>query len=284
MGKINDLISFTEKHIKNKELIINMLKYEDSLILGDTGKKIFDSNVFEKYNLETVYIFHRLTLNYFNFESDDDSVENYRKIFSYYYKNPKEYDKDVINSVAYMRENRCVFFTSEKLNVGDTYPDCQLFEIDGKTKVSIYDKINKDDEFTIIGAFSNSWPPFLKRKKYLFELEPKLKEKKINIILVQINEAHSTKWPNGLINTPQPQKDFSERVERANNFVKEDNCPFTVLIDDWNDIYDNKYQVWPDKYYCVDKNMKIVEMSKYGKTKDALIDKDCLELVYELLN
>ena len=30
--------------------------------------------------------------------------------------------------------------------------------------------------------------------------------------------------------------------------------------------------------------MKIVEMSKYGKTKDALIDKDCLELVNELLN
>ena len=156
MGKLTNLISFTDKHIENKELVINMLKYEDSLILGDTGKKIFKSNVFEKYNLETVYIFHRLTLNNFNFESTDDSVENYRKIFSHYYKSPSDYDKDVINSVAYMRENRCVFFTSVKLNIGDIYPDCKLFELDGKTKVSIYDKINKDDEFTIIGAFSNS--------------------------------------------------------------------------------------------------------------------------------
>ncbi len=29
--------------------------------------------------------------------------------------------------------------------------------------------------------------------------------------------------------------------------------------------------------------MKIIEMSQYGKLKDALINKDCLELVNDLL-
>ena len=56
-----------------------------------------------------------------------------------------------------------------------------------------------------------------------------------------------------------------------------------MLVDDFQDSYDNKYQVWPDKYYCIDKNMKIIEMSQYGKLKDALINKDCLELVNDLL-
>lgn len=110
-----------------------------------------------------------------------------------------------------------------------------------------------------------------------------MKEKKINFILVQINEAHSTKWPTGLVNTPTPQKDFAERVERANNFVKEDSCPFTVLIDDWSNTFDSKFRAWPDKFYCVNKEMKIVETSEYGEKSDALINKDCLNLIKELL-
>lgn len=110
-----------------------------------------------------------------------------------------------------------------------------------------------------------------------------MKEKKIGLILVQINEAHSTLWPTGLKETPFPQKSFEERVERANKFVKEENCPFKVLVDSWNNSFDNKFRAWPDKYYCVDSNKKIIETSSYGSKKDALIDKDCLELIKELI-
>ena len=110
-----------------------------------------------------------------------------------------------------------------------------------------------------------------------------MKEKKINFILIQINEAHSTKWPTGLTNTPEPQKNFEDRVKRANDFVKEDKCPFTVLIDDWSNTFENKFRAWPDKYYCVGKDMQIVETSQYGEKKDALINKDCLDLIKELL-
>ncbi len=110
-----------------------------------------------------------------------------------------------------------------------------------------------------------------------------MKEKKIGLILVQINEAHSTLWPNGLKNTPLPQKSFEERVDRANKFVTEEKCPFDVFIDDWENNFDNKFRAWPDKYYCVDDQLKIIETSSYGTKKDALIDKDCLDLIKELL-
>lgn len=110
-----------------------------------------------------------------------------------------------------------------------------------------------------------------------------MKEKNINMILIQINEAHSTLWPTGLKPTPLPQKSFQERVERANKFVKDESCPFTVLIDDWENSFDNKFRAWPDKYYCIDKDLKIIETSSYGSKRDALIDKDCLDLIKELL-
>lgn len=157
MGKLDNLIDFTENHIKDRYLIISMLKYEDSLMLGDTARHIYNSGTFELFNnLETMYVLHRLTLNHFNFSSDDKSVDNYRKIFSYYFRSPDDYDFGVINSVAYMRENRCIFYKEEKLNRGDVIPNVDLFQLDGKTQVKLYDMINKEDNLTFIGAFSNS--------------------------------------------------------------------------------------------------------------------------------
>jgi hypothetical protein len=110
-----------------------------------------------------------------------------------------------------------------------------------------------------------------------------MKEHKINFILIQIDEAHSTAWPTGLPNTPEPQKSLDERFERANNFVKTYNPPFEVLVDTWENDFANKYKAWPDKYYCIDKNFKIIGKSEYGKDKDALINKECYILIEELI-
>ncbi len=157
MGKISNLNPFLEEYIQNKELILKMLKYEDSLILGDIGKQIFENDTYELFsNLETTYIFHRLTLNEFQFSSDDIDVINYRKIFSYYYKSPTEYDNDIINSVAYMRENKCIYYKEPELEKNNSIPDIELYKLDGITKTTLYKEINKDDKYTIIGAFSNS--------------------------------------------------------------------------------------------------------------------------------
>ena len=103
-------MSFTKKHIQNKQLIINMLQFEDTIIHSEFGKSIYDDNSYEHFtNLEAMYAIHRYVLKYFNFHTNEDNIENYRKIFSYYYKSPTDYDKDVILAVSYMRENELPF-------------------------------------------------------------------------------------------------------------------------------------------------------------------------------
>ena len=111
-----------------------------------------------------------------------------------------------------------------------------------------------------------------------------MKKNKINLILIQIDEAHSSAWPIGLKNQVLPQKDFKDRIERAQKFVKEENVPFEVLIDTWENDFANKYKAWPDKYYCLDNKMNIIAKSEYGENSDALINKDCCVLINELLN
>ena len=108
-----------------------------------------------------------------------------------------------------------------------------------------------------------------------------MKAKNINVILIQIDEAHSSAWPKGLKNQVDPQKDFDDRVKRANEFKETDKVPFEILVDTWENDYANKYKSWPDKYYCIDKNKKIIAKSEYT---NAIINKDCCLLIEELLN
>jgi len=114
-----------------------------------------------------------------------------------------------------------------------------------------------------------------------------MKEKKINFILIQIDEAHSTAWPKGVPNAPNPQKCFEERVERAQKFIAEEKPPFEVLIDCWENDFANKYKAWPDKYYCITRTKsgqyKIIDKSRYGLSGDAIINKDCCDLIEEIL-
>ena len=152
-----NLIHFTESHIKNRDLIIKMLKYEDTIIHSDFGKNIYEDSTHELFSsLETMYVMHRITLNAFSFKTTDNDIINYRKIFSYYYKSPYEYDKEVLDCVTYMRENKCVYYTNKDFKINDKFEDVNVYDIDGKTKISLFDKINKNDNYTIVGAFSNS--------------------------------------------------------------------------------------------------------------------------------
>lgn len=154
----NKLIIFTDEIIKNKNLIIEMLKYEDSLILGDIGKQIYEEDSsLSTCSLFPEYTLHRLTLAKFGFNTSDDSVETYRKIFKYYYKSSTDYDNDVLSSVTYMRQNRCLYYKEPIIEIGDTLPNCELYNLDGKTKSTIYDIFSKEPfNYGIIGGFSSS--------------------------------------------------------------------------------------------------------------------------------
>ncbi len=147
--------SFTEETIKDRELIIKMLRYEDTIFLGDYGKSLFFTDGSTLDSMEPYFMIHRKVLDQFDFTTTDDDVKNYRKIFSYYYKSPTNYDKDVISAVAYMRENKCIYYTTPVINIGDTLPDVQLLSLDGN-KTNLLDHVDNNNKYTFIGAFSNS--------------------------------------------------------------------------------------------------------------------------------
>jgi len=148
---------FTQKDVNNRSLVIKMLKYEDSIVFSKEGQDRF-RNILNapRSSTENMHAFHRMTLHNFGFTTEDDDVRNYRSIFKHYFKSPDVYDKEVVDSVHYMRENRCVFYKSEPLNVGDTAPNCRLFHLDGTTKTTLHDQLNQDGGMTMVCAFSNS--------------------------------------------------------------------------------------------------------------------------------
>ena len=148
---------FIDDDIKNRDLILKMLKYEDEIIHGDIGKSLYDNESYEHYSsLETTYVIHIMTLNAFGFKTNDDDIQNYRKIFKFYYNSPTDYDKEVIESVTYMRENKCIYYTAKNYDIDDTFENIELYDLTGKNKVNLFDKIDLKDNYTIVGAFSNS--------------------------------------------------------------------------------------------------------------------------------
>jgi len=156
MSKSLTLKPFTTEDLLNRELIIKMLRDEDEIILGEEGKKIYTNpTYFVTKSLFSEYVIHRMVLTKNGFDTSDQSVENYRKIFKTYYKSPTDYDEEVLKSVAYMRENRCVYYTSPIIKVGQTLPNCRLYELNGVTETNIVDSLGKFD-LAFVAAFSDS--------------------------------------------------------------------------------------------------------------------------------
>jgi hypothetical protein len=148
-------VPFTEKDLMNRELVIRMLKYEDSLILGEEGKAIYADPSYEMTkSIFAELVFHRMTLTEFGYQTDDTSVAIYRSIPMTYWKSPTEYDAEVMNSVAYTRANRCLYYTAPEIKVGDTLPDCRLYDLDGK-ETTIRESLGGFD-MAFVAAFSTS--------------------------------------------------------------------------------------------------------------------------------
>jgi hypothetical protein len=143
MGKTDkkSLNKFEKKDVNNKLLIIEMLKYEEQLTKSEFGQSLYKN---------------RLTLSQFDFDTSDENVEMYRTIFRTYFKSPTDYDKDVINSVHYMRENKCVYYNLPIINIGDVIPDCKLYNYTPIKESSLYNILNNKSDYAIFGAFSLS--------------------------------------------------------------------------------------------------------------------------------
>jgi len=137
---------------------------------------------------------------------------------------------------------------------------------------------------------------------------PQLFNSNWRIILIQIQEAHSKSLPLGMNNHPDLQTNLYDRVQRANEFNKkliENNInlqdkitskAIRVVIDTWNDEFENIYQCWPDKFYALtpyvtsdaipDANAntpqyKIIKKSIYSL--DAIIEEDYTDYLHKII-
>ncbi len=157
MGLEKNLISFDESHIKNKELILKMLKFEDELFLSEQGQQFLNDYGNNILSLEGSKSIQRKTLNYFGFESKNSDLKNYRRIFHNYFKSSTNFDSDVMNSVFYMRENRCLYYKSPQLEINEIIPNIGIYDLDGKTQYELHELIrSKKFNKTFLAAFSLS--------------------------------------------------------------------------------------------------------------------------------
>lgn len=148
---------FTSTDVANKDLVVKMLRHEDSIMTGHEGAAIFaDETLQHLTELDTYHIFHRMTLATFGFQTAAKDVLTYRTIFSHYYRNPTDYDKDVLSSVCYMRENKCVYYTAPQVNVGDSAVDTELLTLDGASTSLNAELLSLKHKYVFVGAFSTS--------------------------------------------------------------------------------------------------------------------------------
>jgi predicted RNA methylase len=96
----------------------------------------------------------------------------------------------------------------------------------------------------------------------LFSLSNDLTKIGIQLILIQIDEAHSSAWPLGLDNEVNPHKCFQDRIDRANLFAAM-NPPYNVYIDGWDNEFAETFQAWPDREYFVTKEKIVLKKASY---------------------
>lgn len=155
---------FTITNVLDRELVIRMLKYEETLTKGEFGQMMYRNPLNKPFiSLTVEKALNRKVLSDFGFTTTNADVDMYRTIFRTYFRSPEDYDEEVINSVHYMRENKCVFYKHPPIEIGQKIPNCELYELDGKTKTTLhqaltlrFDGVNTPQNYSIFAAFSLS--------------------------------------------------------------------------------------------------------------------------------
>lgn len=161
-------IDFGDNELLNRELVINMLKWESEFMCSPEGQARYKTDGSGQFtSLTNEYAFNRMVLRIFGFNTNANSVENYRLIFKTYFRSATDYDSEVINSSHYMRNNRCIFYTAPEINIGDQIPNVPLFA-SHNTKHNTPDlgtpDLNTNDMTTLYDAIKNYSLPMSKLK------------------------------------------------------------------------------------------------------------------------
>ena len=108
-----------------------------------------------------------------------------------------------------------------------------------------------------------------------------MKNANIGLILVQIEEAHTVKWPLGFADHPINHSTFEARVARANEFKAQFPQFENVYIDSWTNDFENTFQAWPDRFVLIDKDLKILAKSEYSMS--AVIIDDYADIIESMI-
>ncbi len=154
---------FTKKHIFDKELVLKMLSYEDAYIFSPEGQDLYSSFGFQRFtSSEPEFSTARRTLSHFGFDTDDESLSNYRHINANWYKGPHpgQHDPDIMAAVVYLRANKCLRYTLPKPCRGEVIPNPVVFSYDFETmsletKPLVLHSV-LDQPRNLVGAFSGS--------------------------------------------------------------------------------------------------------------------------------
>lgn len=91
----------------------------------------------------------------------------------------------------------------------------------------------------------------------------KMKKINIGLVLIQIEEAHTKKWPLGFTDHPENHHTFEDRISRANEFVAKFNQFENVYVDGWDNNFEQSFQAWPDCFVLINEDLMILEKSEY---------------------
>ena len=81
---------------------------------------------------------------------------------------------------------------------------------------------------------------------------------------------------------PLPHSDLNDRISRAKSLRDTKNIPFPIFVDNWTNDFDNLFRAWPDQYYFVDSDGKILAKSMYEYGK-AYVLEDCYDLLLKYI-
>lgn len=153
--------AFTIDDVRNRDMIIKMLSCEDDIIHGSAQAMYKTDHYLPRQSLTIEHAIQRIVLDSFGFTTTDQDVSNYRKIFSNYYTSATEYDKEVLNSVTYMRENKLLYYDRPPVQIGQDVSTqlkhCFVSAVDGVLQTTLSEIMGQFSwNCMFVAAFSGS--------------------------------------------------------------------------------------------------------------------------------
>ena len=100
--------------------------------------------------------------------------------------------------------------------------------------------------------------------------------------MVQIEEAHITKWPLGFTDHPENHHTFEDRVLRANEFVSKFPQFKNVYVDGWTNDFEHVFQAWLDRFVLIDSDL--ITLEKFEYSMDAAIIRDHANIIESMVD